>query len=175
MREIRPATIADAPEIARIYEPYVLNTAISFEQTPPTTPEMADRLRAAASKYPWLVALEDEKVVAYAYASSHHPREAYRWSVNVSVYVHPDYFRRGHGRRLVLSLLHELRVRNFATVFAGVTVTNEASSKLWESLGFSPVGIFRRAGFKLGQWHDVEWWQLALSDERVPRGEPGSR
>ena len=175
MSEIRPATITDAPAIARIYEPYVLNTAISFELTPPTTGEMAERLRAAASKYPWLVALEDEQLVAYAYASAHHPREAYRWSVDVSVYVHGDHFRRGYGRRLVLALLDELRELNFATVFAGVTVANEASSKLWESLGFSPVGVFRRAGFKLGRWHDVAWWQLALSDEPVPRGEPGSR
>ena len=80
-----------------------------------------------------------------------------------------------YGRRLVLSLLDELRARNFMTVFAGVTVANEASSKLWASLGFTPVGIFRRAGFKLGVWQDVEWWQLTLSDEPAPRGEPGSR
>ena len=175
MSEIRPATLADAPRIAAIYEPYVLNTAISFELTPPTAEEMADRLREAGTKHPWLVALEDGRVVAYAYASAHHPREAYRWSVDVSVYVHPNYHRRGYGRRLVLSLLDELRARNFATVFAGVTMANEASSKLWESLGFTPVGVFRRAGFKLGRWHDVGWWQLALSDEPAPRGEPVAR
>jgi L-amino acid N-acyltransferase YncA len=175
MTQIRAADVSDAAVIADIYAPYVIDTAISFELTPPTTQEVADRLRAASSKYPWLVALEDDQVVAYAYATSHHPREAYRWSVNVSVYVHRDHHRRGYGRRLVLALLDELRARNFATVFAGVTLANEASSKLWKSLGFTSVGIFRRAGFKLGAWHDVEWWQLALSDEPAPRGEPGSR
>ena len=175
MTQIRAAEVGDADAIAGIYEPYVLNTPISFELTPPTSQEVADRLRASSSKYPWLVMLEGEQVVAYAYATLHHPREAYRWSVNVSVYVHRDHHRRGYGRRLVLSLLDELRARNFMTIFAGVTVANEASSKLWASLGFTPVGVFRRAGFKLGVWQDVEWWQLTLSDEPAPRGEPGSR
>jgi L-amino acid N-acyltransferase YncA len=175
MIEIRRATFADAAEIARIYQPYVRDTAISFEEEAPKASEIAARIKRAGDRYPWLVAIEDEQVVAYAYATPHHPREAYRWSVDVSVYVHSQHHRQGFGRRLVQSLLNELRARNFETVFAGVTLANQASSKLWDSLGFSPVGVFRRAGFKLGAWHDVEWWQLALSEEPAPRSEPGTR
>jgi L-amino acid N-acyltransferase YncA len=175
MSEIRSAMLDDAREIARIYEPYVLNSAISFEEDVPDATEISTRIERAGNVYPWLVAADGDGLIGYAYGAPHRSRPAYRWSVEVSVYLEAAARGRGVGGKLLSALLQVLVERGFVGAFAGTTLPNPASAALFRSLGFTPVGIFRRAGFKLGAWHDVEWWQLALSDEPAPRGEPGSR
>ncbi|MFU0819643.1 MAG: hypothetical protein ACFWT3_01005 [Pseudomonas lundensis] len=103
--KVRVATPADASDIQAIYAPMVLDTVISFELTPPTVDEMAARIAATLPTYPYLVAEMDGKVVGYAYASQHRAREAYRWSVDVTVYVDPSVHRKGVGRALYQQLL----------------------------------------------------------------------
>src|SRR5580658_8240784 len=98
MGEVRVATAADAEAIAAIYAPYVRDTAFSFEETPPSGPEMASRIQAALPSHPFLVLQEIGGPVGYAYAGAHGPRAAYRWSCNVSVYVAAGAHRRGVGR-----------------------------------------------------------------------------
>jgi phosphinothricin acetyltransferase len=153
----------DAAACAAIYAPYVENGPISFEEHPPGAEEMGTRIEETTATHPWLVAESGGKVVGYAYACRHRERAAYRWSTDVSVYVDGAHHREGHGRRLYEALLEELRERGFWTVCAGVTLPNEASVALHEDLGFEPVGVYRRIGWKQGAWHDVGWWQLDLS------------
>ena len=98
--EIRTARADDAREIQAIYAPYVRDTAISFELEPPSVEEMARRIEATLAAFPWLVHVEDGQVAGYAYASRHRERHAYRWSVDVSAYVHRDFHRRGIGGSL---------------------------------------------------------------------------
>jgi phosphinothricin acetyltransferase len=166
---IRTASEADAGEIAAIYAPFVRDTAISMEETPPSAAEMAERIRACLPTWPWLVAEDEAGVAGYAYASQHRSRPAYRWSVDAAVYVAPRAHRRGVGRALYLALFEILTRQGFHAAWAGVALPNPASVGLHEAVGFEPVGVYREAGFKFGRWWDVAWFRRALAETT---GEP---
>ena len=167
---IRPATEADAAACAAIYAPYVTGTAISFEETPPSPQQMADRIGDA---HTWLVAEESDGAIAgYAYASRHAERAAYRWTADVAIYLAPAYHGRGLGRTLYGELFAILLDRGQRMLCAGVTLPNPASEGLHRAMGFEEVGVYRRVGYKLGAWQDVRWYQLDLrpGDDGAPAG-----
>ena len=159
---IRIARSSDASDIAAIYAPIVRDTVISFEADPPSSEDMAARISAIIQTHPWLVAEDQGRVTAYAYGSPHRGRTAYQWSSDVSVYVGEHARRTGTGRALYAQLFEILKQQGMATLYAGVTLPNEASVGFHENLGFEPVGIYRNVGFKSGAWRDVGWWSLAL-------------
>jgi L-amino acid N-acyltransferase YncA len=160
--EIRLVTHKDAAGIAEIYGPFVESTPISFEIEPPDELEIQKRIEGILPAHPWLVCEQGGRVVGYAYASRHRARAAYDWSVDMSVYVHPDFQRRGIGRGLYVSLVRILRAQGFFNAYAGVTLPNPGSVGLHESIGFQAVGVYRNVGYKQGAWYDVGWWELAL-------------
>jgi phosphinothricin acetyltransferase len=153
----------DAEACAEIYRPHVEEDVTSFEQTAPDAEEVAGRIGRALETHSWLVAEADGEVLGFAYACPHRSRAAYRWAVDVSVYVAAPHRGEGHGRRLYEALFAELRARGFRVACAGITLPNEASVALHEGLGFAPVGVYRGIGWKAGGWRDVGWWQLELS------------
>ena len=159
---IRLATPSDAPPVAAIYAPAVTDHATSFELEPPDAAEMARRIEKTLARTPWLVCEHDGRVLGYAYAGPHRERAAYRWSVEVSAYVHPDAWRRGVGRALYASLFAVLERQGFRNAVAGATLPNDASVGLHRAVGFTPVGVFRAVGFKFGAWHDVGWFERPL-------------
>ncbi|MEE3066967.1 MAG: GNAT family N-acetyltransferase [Actinomycetota bacterium] len=159
---VRRATAADAAACADIYRPYVLDTAITFETDVPAAAEMAERIVKALAMHEWLVLEAEGNVVGYAYAQQFNPRAAYRWAVETSIYLAQDGRRAGGGRLLYTELLHRLAERGFRQAFAGIAQPNEASNALHSAFGFAPAGYYRRVGWKLDAWHDVEWWQLDL-------------
>jgi phosphinothricin acetyltransferase len=169
---IRIATPEDAAAIAAIYAPYVLETTISFETEAPDAAEIAQRMTKAAGRYPWLVHAAADEVLGYAYASAHRDRSAYRWSVDVSVYLDPRAHRRGIGRGLYQRLLRILELQGFHGAYAGIALPNAASIGLHEACGFTPVGVYREVGYKFGAWRDVGWWGLTLAARSQ---EPSSR
>ncbi|AZD91615.1 MULTISPECIES: arsinothricin resistance N-acetyltransferase ArsN1 family B [Pseudomonas] len=169
MGKIRIATPADAPAIQAIYAPMVSDTVISFELIPPTIEEMAGRIEAILATYPYLVAELDGAVVGYAYASQHRAREAYRWSVDVTVYIDPAAHRRGIGRALYQRLLPILEQQGFHAAYAGIAQPNAASVGLHEALGFTHIGTYPEVGFKHGQWHGVGYWRKPLNTVTPPR------
>ncbi len=157
------ALASDAPAICAIYAPIVLETVISFELEAPTVEIMRERILATTKCLPWLVRRdEDGAVVAYAYASRHRERAAYQWAVDVSAYVHPEHRHKGLARSLYAALFLELKKLGYCQAFAGIALPNAASVGLHESMGFTPIGVYRHVGFKLGSWHDVGWWQKEL-------------
>lgn len=160
--EIRPATVADAEAIQRIYAPVVIETAISFEDVPPTVAEMAERIASISRTHPYLVAANDGAVCGYVYAGPHAERAAYRYSVGTTVYIAAAARRSGVGAALYGALLPELKRRGFHAAFAGIALPNPGSVALHESVGFELVGVYREVGFKFGRWHDVGWWQRLL-------------
>ena len=162
MRIIRLAEPRDGEAVAGIYRPHVAGSAVSFEVDAPSGEEMARRIEAALSYAPWLSCEEAGTVVGYAYASRHRERAAYRWCVDVSVYVGGGARRSGVGRALYRSLFALLRLQGFCAAHAGITLPNAASVGLHEALGFRPVGVYPKVGWKNGRWHDVGWWQLEL-------------
>ena len=163
----------DAAACAAIYAPHVEASATSFEAEPPTAAEFAERIERTGATHPWLVAESDDEVVGFAYACEHRTRAAYRWAVDVSIYLTEANRGQGLGRALYEVLFERLREQRFRVACAGVTLPNEASVRLHESLGFAPVGVYRRIGWKAGAWHDVGWWQLDLNpDGEDPPEEP---
>jgi L-amino acid N-acyltransferase YncA len=172
--DIRPAAPADGPGVAAVYDPVVRATPASFELEPPGPEEMARRIAETTRTHPWLVAEQDGVVLGYAYGAPARSRAAYRWCAEVSVYLAPEARGRGLGGRLLDELVEELRRRGFATVIAGTTLPNPASVRLFEGRGFEAVGVFKRAGHKLGAWHDVGWWQRFLYDGATGLPEPNS-
>ena len=170
---IRVAAPGDAEGVQAIYAPVVRDTAISFELEPPGVAEMAGRIAGTLAEHPWLVCERRGAVAGYAYATRHRERPAYRWSVDVSVYVHPDARRGGVGRRLYAALFRLLALQGYRNAYAGIALPNAGSVGLHEALGFRPVGVYRQVGFKLGAWHDVGWWQLQLQPPGIPPSEPG--
>ncbi len=163
---IRIATPADAEAITAIYAPIVANTSISFELTPPSVDEMRGRIEKTLQDLPWLVSEDSQGAVnGYVYASKHRERPAYQWSVDVTAYMREYARGQGVGKRLYPALLSELTTLGYFQAFAGIALPNGASVALHESVGFQPIGIYQKVGFKLGAWHDVGWWQKEL---RVP-------
>jgi L-amino acid N-acyltransferase YncA len=163
-RLVRDATVEDAAACARIYEPYVRDSAVSFELEPPTAAEVAGRIAAALARHAWVVLEDGGRVVGYAYGGPFNPRAAYDWSTSVSVYTETGRRRTGAGRALYTALLDRLAARGFRTALAGVALPNDASIGLHTAIGFEPVGTYRRVGWKLGRWHDVTWFQRPLDD-----------
>jgi L-amino acid N-acyltransferase YncA len=169
---IRLATKKDAEQIQAIYSPIVSQTAISFELEPPGVAEMRKRIATTLTTFPWLVCEQKGKILGYVYARMFRSRPAYQWSVETSVYVHEELRRSGIGRALYTSLLKVLTLQGFYNAYAGITLPNLPSQGLHEALGFRSVGIFREAGYKMGAWHDVGWWQLRLQNKAGPPKPP---
>lgn len=165
---VRDAIPDDAAACAAVYAPYVTDTAISFEDEPPSADEMARRIAAAQHRHAWLVLEDEGEVVGYAYGGSYRARPAWQWSCEVSVYLAVGRHRRGGGRALYQALLQRLADRGYRTAVAGMTQPNEASAGLHRAMGFEPVGEHRRIGWKFGQWHDVAFVQRSLTTDGGP-------
>jgi len=161
IRDADPAR--DAAACAAIYAPHVEGSPVSFEERAPDAEEMAARIERYGAGHAWLVAEREGEVAGYAYATAFNERPAYRWSTSVSVYVAEDARGQGLGRALYEALFERLRERGFRIACAGITLPNEASERLHESLGFELVGVNRGIGFKEGAWRDVGWYQLELA------------
>lgn len=145
----------DAPAIQAIYARVVTDTASSFEEMPPTVEEIGQRIAATLRAYPYLVAVREGQVVGYAYASQHRARAAYRWAVDVTVYIAQSERRTGVGRSLYEALLPILARQGYRSAYAGISQPNPGSVGLHERLGFRHIGTYPKVGYKLGQWHDV--------------------
>ena len=169
--QIRLATHDDGAALAEIYRPVVAATAISFETILPDGNEMTRRIDETLRSYPWLVCDVDGHVAGYAYATRHRVRGAYQWSVDTSVYIAEARRRRHIGRGLYTSLFAILAAQGYFNAFAGIALPNPASVALHEAMGFEPIGIYRRVGYKLDRWHHGGWWKLSL---RHHEGSPGA-
>ena len=159
---IRLASTADAAAIYEIYRPIVLDTHISFELDAPTPGEIAARIEKTLSQYPWLVCELDGRLAGYAYASAFRARAAYQWTAETTVYVHPDFQRRGLSRALYSSLMAILREQGYCSAIGVIALPNKASIRAHEALGFRKIGVVKNVGHKAGAWRDTGWWQLEL-------------
>jgi L-amino acid N-acyltransferase YncA len=164
-RTIRPVTAADAERICTIYNHYIATTTISFEEEVVKAADMARRIAdIETAKLPWLVMVEGDELIGYAYATKWRARAAYRFAVETSVYLDPQHAGKGAGTVLYEALLAELRQRELHLAVGGIAQPNEASVRLHERLGFKKVAHFSEVGLKFGRWIDVGYWQLKLTD-----------
>ncbi|MDR3175797.1 MAG: GNAT family N-acetyltransferase [Desulfovibrio sp.] len=162
MAVIRYVRREDAAGIIDIYAPYVRDTAVSFEEEIPSPDEYSRRIAKIGAAYPFLVCETRGGIAAYAYASSFRVRAAYRFSVELSIYVALARQGAGLGKILYSCLLDLLRKQGFYTAFGVITLPNPASLALHVSLGFVGAGVWRKAGHKLNSWHDLALVQKEL-------------
>jgi phosphinothricin acetyltransferase len=169
---IRTVASEDAAQIAEIYRPYVEKTAISFEESPPSPEEMADRIAKVSAFFPWLVFEEGSEVLGYAYASRYRERAAYRWSLESSVYVREGSTGRGIGSALLSVLVELLRELGYVKFYAVITPPNPASVAIHKKLGFAPLCRFSDTAFKGGTWQAIDWMELTLRETPAIPAEP---
>lgn len=159
---IRIATVEDADAIHAIYAPAVTHGTATFETALPGVEAMRERIRSRLQHYPWLVWDEAGEVLAYAYAGRFRERAAYDWIAETSIYVHAHAQRRGIARRLYGALLDVMRLQGINQAVGVITLPGPVSVALHEAMGFTPAGVWRQSGYKLGRWWDVGVWQMSL-------------
>lgn len=161
---IRLVSEDDCASMLDIYAPYITGTFITFECQVPTVQEFAKRVRSISEIYPWIVCQIDGCLAGYAYASRHHERVAYQWSVNLSVYIKNEYQRKGLARALYTTLFDLLRHLGYFRGLACITHPNSKSEGFHRDFGFKQVGLYHNVGYKLGRWHDVAWFEMAIKE-----------
>lgn len=161
--EISLASPRDCARMLEIYSQYI-DAPVTFEETLPDLSEFVGRLAQVSEFYPWLVCREGGRVQGYAYAHRQQPRAAYCWNAELSVYLDSGSTSRGLGRRLYGALIELLAAQGIKTAYGLVTVPNERSERLHESMGFRRLGECRSTGYKCGGWRDVCWFEKAIGD-----------
>jgi len=159
---IRTVDLSDCKSIADIYNYYIEATAITFEETPLTVPEMQNRVSGIRELFPYLVYEECGEIFGYAYVDSFHSRSAYRFTLEDSIYLRNGCQGKGIGRALLDELLNEVKKRDTHSIMAKITLPNEKSIKLHEAFGFKNVGTLKEVGRKFDKWLDVGYWELIL-------------
>ncbi|MDQ3064295.1 MAG: N-acetyltransferase family protein [Acidobacteriota bacterium] len=157
---IRHAKPEDAGQIAEIYNYYILNTHHTFETEPLSAEEMLERVVEICESYSYLVAEENGEILGYVYATQFKLRQAYKHSVEASIYVKNQAKQKGIGSQLYEKLLAELAETDVHAIMAGISLPNEASVKFHEKLGYEKVAHFKEVGYKLGRWVDVGFWEM---------------
>ncbi|MDR0394030.1 MAG: GNAT family N-acetyltransferase [Tannerella sp.] len=159
---IRKAVLNDAKDIAAIYNYYVENTVITFETKPVSVKEMSDRIWTISQTYPFLVYEESGTVAGYCYASLWKKRDAYRHTVESTVYINHSAQNKGIGVSLMRTLIEELKKMSVHAIIACIAHPNPQSTGFHEKLGFRQVSCFKEVGYKFEQWIDVSDWELLL-------------
>jgi|GEM_PF-31618 len=172
----RIATAQDAEAIREIYRPYVEETAISFEYQLPTVEEFRRRIGQTLIRYPYIVALQNDVVVGYAYAGSFMARPAYDWSVELSIYVEQNHRRMGIGQKLMSEMERLLQKQNIVNLCACISTTEDkndpyldkGSVRFHRAMGFQPAAHFEKSGYKFDRWYDIVWMTKSLQDHASP-------
>jgi phosphinothricin acetyltransferase len=159
---IRPVSNSDAPAICALYNPYVIESIITFEEVAVTPDEIAQRIGRYTETLPWYAYEINGALAGYAYAAPWKPRSAYRFAVESTVFVAPAYQRQGIGLHLLQALITELRSRGVHAVLAGIALPNPGSIAVHEKAGYEKVAHLRQVGRKFDRWIDVGYWELLL-------------
>ena len=160
---IRPLQQHDLPDITAIYNHYISQTKVTFEEDPVSIDEMTRRVDAVKeSGLPWIVAQENDSLVGYAYAAKFHRRSAYRFTVEISAYLAPGRDSQGWGTKLYETLFPHLQDNSIHCAIGVIALPNAASVALHEKFGMEKIAHMSEVGFKFGDWIDVGYWQLKL-------------
>lgn len=170
--KIRMATIEDANSILEIYEPYILNTPITFEYDKVAITEFEERIRSIQKRYPYLVCTIDDFVVGYAYCSSHRERAGFKWDCECSVYLREGYGGKGIASSLYEALFAFMYKLGYYNIYALICVPNDSSIALHKKFGFHEIGIYVNTAYKLGKWRDLLIMVKELRDFISPVAPP---
>ncbi len=171
MIEIKDVTIKDAKALLKIYEYYVLNTAITFEIKVPTLNEFKKRIADIIKKYPYICILENNKIVGYAYSYEFKGREAYKYSNEVSIYLDKNYLKKGYGKLLYIELEKRLKENGIKNLYACISspikedaYLNNNSEEFHQHLGYKKIGLFTKCGYKFNNWYNMIWMEKIIGN-----------
>lgn len=160
---IRNATNKDALRIAEIYNYYIEQTIITFEEIPVSSAIISQRIdKIIAKGYPFIVYEQEGEIIGYAYLNNWRERSAYDITLETSVYIDKEFVGKGFGSHLYQLLIEKARVIGIHSLIGIISLPNDASRKLHKKFGFDLIGNFRESGIKFGEYVDVEFWQLML-------------
>lgn len=165
---IRKVSIKDAESILKIYEYYILNTAVTFEYDVPPLKDFQERIKKIASFYPYLVYEDNGQILGYAYASRFRERKAYDWDAELSVYVDKNCTHNGIGQILYNNLLNILKEMNILNVYAAISYPNDRSENFHNKCGFKKIALFENVGFKFGKWHNLIYMHKNINEFQTP-------
>jgi len=161
--QLRDAVEADAPTIAAIYNPFITDTVVTFEEDTLGAGQIAARVLGVQDQgLPWRVVERDGQVLGYAYAGLWRARAAYRFVAESAIYLGEAARGQGVGTLLYRDLFDQLRARDMRMVMGVIALPHPASVAFHERLGFECRGVFPAVGYKFGRWIDVGYWQLDL-------------
>lgn len=163
--ELKWCNASHAAGICAIYQPIVKNTAISFELEIPSAKNIGKRISETTQANPWLIATHKGQIIGYAYSTLFRSREAYQFTRELAVYVHPDFSRKGVARSLYEKLMELLVHMGCQQLMAVITLPNDASVKFHQNIGFKEAGIVKRAGFKFSKFWDIGIYQKEVNSE----------
>lgn len=166
---VRTVKLKDANEISEIYNYYILNSIVTFEETPVTVGEMREKIKSINSKLPWIVYEKDQQILGYAYASEWKSRCSYKYSVESTIYLRQGEEKKGVGTSLYTELIERLINIGFHVVIGGISLPNDASIALHEKLGFKKIAHFKEVGYKFENWVDVGYWELMINKKHVEK------
>lgn len=169
--EIKIAAPSDAEALLHIYAPYIKNTAVTFEYEVPSVEEFRKRIVHTLKKYPYLLAVQGDEILGYAYAGPLHVRAAYAWSAETSIYVKKDHKRKGTGRALYEALEYVLKKQNVINSNACIAYPEREDQFLTRDsinfhsrLGYQKVAEFHQCAYKFGTWYNMVWMEKFLSE-----------
>lgn len=168
MIKLRIARSDDGEGILSIYTPYVEETNVTFDYDVEEAKVFCQKIDDMLLEFPWIIAEHEGNVIGYSYAKRHRDRVAYNWCAESAIYVHQDYQGKGLAKLLYEALLEILEAQNTVNVYAGIAQPNEGSTMFHIKMGFTPVGVYKKVGFKNNQWHDVLWVHKTLSKHPEP-------
>ena len=169
---LRIATKDDAAAILDIYAPFILNSGITQETEVPSVEEFQQRIASTLIERPWLVCEVDGNVAGYAYAGKHRDRKGYQWCVESSLYISEKHFGTGIAYALYAALFELLKLQGYVNAYAVITLPNDRSTAFHEKFGFYYFTTYKKVGYKLGQWHDVGWWQYDVNPHDADPNDP---
>ncbi len=169
---IKIASKDDAAGMLEIYTPFILNSGITQETEVPELEEFQKRIVSTLRERPWLVCEIDGEIAGYAYAGKHRDRKGYQWCVESSVYISPNYYNHGIANALYRALFDILRLLGYVNAYAVITLPNDRSIGFHERFGFDYFTTYKKIGYKLGQWHDVGWWQYEITPHKAEPDDP---
>lgn len=165
---IRNATSADAERLVEIYAPYVENTAITFEYDVPSIAAFSERIQNISARYPYFVAIDNDTIVGYAYATQLGERKAFSWAVETAIYLDQSYHGGGIGKKLYTALEKALVEQGITNMYARIVSPHPQSIGFHTSFGFKTAGLLHACGFKLGKWHDLVYMEKQIAELAIP-------
>ena len=173
---IRDVTVNDIESLLKVYAPYVKNTAVSFEYEVPSIDEFKNRFEKITKKYPYILAEDSNgNVLGYAYYNEFKAREAYRYSVETTIYLNDQACGKGLGRRLYEKLENIAQAQNITNMNACIATCEIEDEHLTnrsyffhEKMGYKLVGTFHNSGYKFDKWYDMVWMEKLVGEYLVP-------